>query len=591
MSTIVQQSWKRCQESNLKAWEKANDQIISSKRIKEIIQENHPLIQESLPLFNKLAPFLLSTEHIALLSDRDGNIIHTVGDPVFANQAQKVQLQIGANWTEDYKGTNAIGTALIAQQPISVQGDQHYFLENRFLSCSAAPIFSPTGELLGVIDISTRKEYMHPFALTIACMIAEALQNRFLYANAERVIALPESPEKASSQKKVPLVALDRDERIVGLNEWAKQRLGQDALGTRLSPEEERAGRDVQDNRQRFWAAQAVADAAPGASAPAPSQKPKPALKPFPRLAGSCPLFLQAKMLGQKAAQVDFPVLILGESGTGKELFAQMIHETGPRAQEPFIAVNCSAISENLIESELFGYEGGAFTGANREGRIGKFEAAKKGTIFLDEIGDMSLRAQAALLRVLQEKVVTPVGSNQSRPIHARIIAATHRHLPEEIRAGRFRADLYYRLKGVSIHLPPLRKRSDIIQLAEHLMQQIAMGQPYVLLPEAKAKLATYSWPGNVRELQGVLVQAAFLSDGEEIGPEHIQLEGLTEETKPVHAVPSLRETELVAIRRALDSSGGNVSRAARLLQIGRNTLYRKMAEYKLTASVGQEEP
>ncbi|TGV25384.1 GAF domain-containing protein, partial [Mesorhizobium sp. M00.F.Ca.ET.186.01.1.1] len=171
MSTIVKQSWKRCQESNLNAWEKANDQIISSKRIKEIIQENHPLIQESLPLFNKLAPFLLSTEHIALLSDRDGNIIHTVGDPVFANQAQKVQLQIGANWTENSKGTNAIGTALIAQQPVQIQGEQHYFLENRFLTCSAAPIFSPTGELLGVIDISTRKEYSHPFALTIACMI------------------------------------------------------------------------------------------------------------------------------------------------------------------------------------------------------------------------------------------------------------------------------------------------------------------------------------------------------------------------------------------------------------------------------------
>ncbi|MGZ0051603.1 sigma-54-dependent Fis family transcriptional regulator [Brevibacillus gelatini] len=591
MSTIVQQSWKRCQESNLKAWEKANDQIISSKRIKEIIQENHPLIQESLPLFNKLAPFLLSTEHIALLADRDGNIIHTVGDPVFATQAQKVQLQIGANWTEDYKGTNAIGTALIAQQPISVQGDQHYFLENRFLSCSAAPIFSPTGELLGVVDISTRKEYTHPFALTIACMIAEALQNRFLYASAERVIALPGSTDATSSSGKVPLVGLDRDERIVGLNDLAKQRLGKAALGTRLSPEQARAGRDVQDNRQRFWGTQAATEAASRNCAAAPSQKPQPVLKPFPRLAGSCPLFLQAKMLGQKAAQVDFPVLILGESGTGKELFAQMIHETGPRAQEPFIAVNCSAISENLIESELFGYESGAFTGANREGRIGKFEAAKKGTIFLDEIGDMSLRGQAALLRVLQEKVVTPVGSNQSRPIHARIIAATHRNLPEEIRAGRFRADLYYRLKGVSIHLPPLRKRCDIIQLAEHLLQQIAKDQPCVLLPEAKAKLASYSWPGNVRELQGVLVQAAFLSDGEEIGEEHIQLEGLAEEAEPVHAVPSLRESELAAIRRALDSSGGNVSKAARLLQIGRNTLYRKMAEYQLTVPVNQEKP
>lgn len=571
LSTIVQQSWKRCQESNLKAYEKANDQIISARRINEIIQENHPLVGESLPLFNKLAPFLLSTEHIALLSDRDGNIIQTIGDPVFANQAQQVQLQIGANWTEGYKGTNAIGTALIAQQPIQVQGDQHYFLENRFLTCSAAPIFSPAGELLGVIDISTRKEYSHPFALTIACMIAEALQNRFLYASAERVIALPGASSTGNGGGKLSLVGVDRDERIVGLNGAAQQQLGKEALGTRINAEQEHTGRILQDHRPRYWSAAT-----------------KPKLKPFPRLAGSCPLFLQAKMLGQKAAQVDFPVIILGESGTGKELFAQMVHETGPRAHEPFIAVNCSSIPENLIESELFGYESGSFTGAHREGRIGKFEAAKKGTIFLDEIGDMSLRAQAALLRVLQEKVVTPVGSNQARPIYARIIAATHRNLPEEIKAGRFRADLYYRLKGVSIQLPPLKKRSDIAQLAEHLLQQMDAGEHYRLTAEAKEKLCGYAWPGNVRELQGVLIQAVFLAEDSLIDCEHIQLEGLAEGNS--YAVPSLREAERQAIKNAVEKCGGNISKAAKLLQIGRNTLYRKLEEYQMQP-ISQEEP
>ena len=575
LSTIVQQSWKRCQESSLKATEKANDQIISSRRIKEIIQENHPLIRESFPLFTKLAPFLLSTEHIALLSDRYGNIIHIVGDPVFANQAQKVQLQIGANWTEGNKGTNAIGTALIAQQPVQIQGDQHYFLENRFLTCSASPVFSPTGELLGVIDISTRKEYSHPFALTIACMIAEAVQNRMMLADAERVIALPRPLTTAGAAGlSLPLVGLDQDDRIVSLNELAKKHLGKEALGTTIDPEVERAGAKIQDRRRRVWSM------SPGSQA-----------KPFPRLAGSCPLFLQAKKLGQKAAHVDFPVLINGESGTGKELFAQMIHEMGPRAKEPFIAVNCSSISENLIESELFGYEGGAFTGAHREGRIGKFEAAKHGTIFLDEIGDMSLRAQAALLRVLQEKIVTPVGSNQSRPIHARVIAATHRNLPEEIKAGRFRADLYYRLKGVSIQVPPLRMRADVIQLAEYLIQKIAGEEPIFLSKEAKLKLRSYSWPGNVRELQGVLMQACFLSETYEIAAEHIQLEGLEEAVvsqEAEEAVQSLRETELQAIKKALYSSRGNVSQAAKLLQIGRNTLYRKMAEYHITSPMNQ---
>ncbi|MFD2368775.1 sigma-54-dependent Fis family transcriptional regulator [Brevibacillus sp. GCM10020057] len=604
MSTIVQESWKRCRESKLIATQKANDQIISTNRIKEIIQENHPLIRESLPLFNKLSPFLLSTEHIALLSDASGNIIHTVGDPAFADQAQKVQLQVGANWQESNKGTNAIGTALIAQQPIQIHGEQHYFRENQFLTCSSSPIFSPAGELLGVIDISTRKENTHPFALTIVCMIAEALQNRLLFMEAERVMMLPPSHrDQSRTQKGLPLIGLDRDERIVGLNGRAKQLLGPDVIGKELDPLLERSGRTVQDNRPRVWPSAAAASPASAPNQnldpkekPALKQNPAPTsqLKPFPRLAGSCPRFLQAKALAQKAAQVDFPVMILGESGTGKELFAQMIHQTGPRADEPFIAVNCSSISENLIESELFGYEGGAFTGAQREGRIGKFEAAKKGTIFLDEIGDMSLRAQAALLRVLQEKVVTPVGGNQSRPVHARVIAATHRNLPEEIKAGRFRADLYYRLKGVLIELPPLRKRSDILQIAMHQLKQIAPDRPLVLSREAQAMLSAYSWPGNVRELQGVLIQAAFLTDGDVIGCEHIQLEGLEEEHLQAAAEPGvkpLRETECEAIRRALHISRGNVSQAAKLLQIGRNTLYRKMADYRILTQMNQEEP
>lgn len=581
LSTIVQQSWKRCQESNLIATQKANDQIISTNRIKEIIQENHPLIRESLPLFNKLSPFLLSTEHIALLSDRNGNIIHTVGDPVFADHAQKVQLQIGANWQESNKGTNAIGTALVSQQPIQIQGEQHYFRENQFLTCSSAPIFSPVGDLLGVIDMSTRKEYTHPFALTIVCMIAEALQNRFLFAEAERVMTLPTASGSSHGQRWLPLIGLDRDERIVGLNRRAKQLLGPDMVGKSLDRELESSGRTLQDNHQKLWP-----------SASVPRKTPAFSLKPFPRLAGSCPRFLQAKVLAQKAAQVDFPVMVLGESGTGKELFAQMIHQTGPRANEPFVAVNCSSISENLIESELFGYEGGAFTGAQREGRIGKFEAAKKGTIFLDEIGDMSLRAQAALLRVLQEKVVTPVGSNQSKPIHARVIAATHRHLPDEVKVGRFRADLYYRLKGVLIELPPLRKRSDILELAMNQIKQIAPDRQITLSREAQAMLTAYSWPGNVRELQGVLIQATFLADDDEIGCEHILLEGLGEDDfeAPGSSVMSLRETECEAIKKALYMSGGNVSQAAKLLQIGRNTLYRKMADYRILSQINQEE-
>ncbi|MGE5704077.1 MAG: sigma-54 interaction domain-containing protein, partial [Clostridia bacterium] len=305
----------------------------------------------------------------------------------------------------------------------------------------------------------------------------------------------------------------------------------------------------------------------------------------FARLAGSCPRIVHTKELALKAALTHYPVLLLGESGTGKELVAQSIHQASTRANQPFIAVNCSAIPDSLVESELFGYESGAFTGANREGNIGKFEAAKQGTIFLDEIGDMSLRAQAALLRVLQEKVVTPVGSTRTRPVHARVIAATHRNLLEEIKAGRFRQDLYYRLKGIQITLPPLRERTDVVELAEHLLQQMNGGNTtQAFSPEAQKLLASYDWPGNVRELQSVLIQASFLAEGRVIESEHLQLEPsvLAPESSEVL---SLRDAEIAAIEKSLVASGWNVSKAAKLLKIGRNTLYRKMEEYRIANS------
>lgn len=565
MTEVVEQSWKRCNEASLKPTEKAYDQIISTSRITELQQENHSLIAGCLPLFEKLAPFLSRVGYIALLTDRAGTIIYTAGDPGFATQAQKVQLQIGANWKEDNKGTNAIGTALVEEVPVNVHGEQHFFVENHFLTCSAAPVFSPDGKLLGVINLSTRKEQVDPFALSLACMTSDALQNRLLVlsSSAEQIVTI-EHRSEAPANNALPLISLDEENRVVKANRAATNLLGADCFGKEFLLQDDRKPKTLKDRPRQIWHFSA---------SPAPAS----------RIAGSCPLIRQAKTLAQKAAQFDYPVLLLGESGTGKELFAQMIHETGPRASQPFIAVNCSAISENLIESELFGYEAGAFTGALREGRIGKFEAAKQGTIFLDEIGDMSLKAQAALLRVLQEKTVTPVGGNTPRKIHARVIAATHRNLSAEIRAGRFRADLYYRLKGIMITLPPLRKRSDIIPLAEHLLRQLTHTKA-VLSKEAKVILQSHHWPGNIRELQGVLIQAAFLADEEEIGSEHIQLEGVEADGGAIEAAApkSLREAEIEAIHRSLRASGGNVSKAAKLLQIGRNTLYRKMEEYRL---------
>ncbi|EXX84812.1 sigma 54-interacting transcriptional regulator, partial [Paenibacillus darwinianus] len=253
---------------------------------------------------------------------------------------------------------------------------------------------------------------------------------------------------------------------------------------------------------------------------------------------------------------------------------------------EPFIALNCSAIPDSLVESELFGYVRGAFTGANRDGNTGKFEAAHKGTIFLDEIGDMPLRAQAALLRVLQEGAVTPVGSAKSKSVDARIIAATNKNLQEEVKAGRFRTDLYYRLKGIQIVLPPLRERSDILVLASHILLTHARTGA-ALTENAQERLLRYSWPGNIRELSSVLIQATFLAGGEPIDADHIMIE----EYEPVQlsgssddSALSLKDAEIRAIKKALQSTEWNLSKAAGLLKIGRTTLYRKIEEYGIAS-------
>lgn len=306
----------------------------------------------------------------------------------------------------------------------------------------------------------------------------------------------------------------------------------------------------------------------------------RPRLYTFEDMVGFCPHVRQVKSVAEKAAGTDFPILIYGESGTGKELLAQSIHSASTRAEQPFIAVNGGAIPENLVESEWFGYEHGAFTGAKREGSSGKFENAHLGTLFLDEVAELSSRSQLALLRVLQEKEITRIGGNKRKPVDVRIIAATNKNLLEEVRGERFRLDLYYRLKGIHIVLPPLRERSDIIPLAEYLLTHL--GYPLArLTEEAERMLSSYDWPGNIRELNSVLMQASFLADGGEITSQHLQLEHV-DVYNGAYAHSSMEATEIAAIKNALYATKWNISKAAERLQIGRNTLYRKMKAYQI---------
>jgi two-component system response regulator HydG len=304
--------------------------------------------------------------------------------------------------------------------------------------------------------------------------------------------------------------------------------------------------------------------------------------------------FIDSLKLAETAGPTDSTVLISGESGTGKEVLARYIHELSSRAEGPFVSINCGALPENLLESELFGHVRGSFTGAVRD-KQGLFVAAKGGTFFLDEVGEMSPATQVKLLRVLQEREVIPVGATEPVPVDVRIVAATNRDLDDEIRRGGFRSDLFYRLNVITLHLPPLRERADDVPLlAEHFLKRFnaTRGRELRLSPDTMGVLQSYDWPGNVRELENALERAAVMTAGDEIVP--VALPARITERAPQPLVqaslppnPTLEIIERAYIHWVLQSEGGNKTRAAEVLGIDPSTLYRKLLRYGMESAPG----
>jgi transcriptional regulator with GAF, ATPase, and Fis domain len=316
-------------------------------------------------------------------------------------------------------------------------------------------------------------------------------------------------------------------------------------------------------------------------------------------LIGESPAMQAMRSTIRRLAATDLPVLILGESGTGKEVVAQTLHFQGPRAERPFVAVNCAALTETLLESELFGHEKGAFTDA-REMHRGKFEVAEGGTIFLDEIGDMSLGGQAKLLRVLEQKVITRVGGSQAIPINARVIAATNAHLAEAVRARKFREDLYFRLNVVTLDLPPLRDRpEDVLPLSEHFLGAFAVQARRPRLefsPEARKRLQAHTWPGNVRELRNLMERVAFLAPNDTIEADDLAFilspdqNRANEPSLDLGLSEATNQFQQDFIRRAIRRVRNNMSEAARLLGLHRSNLYRKMRQLGMSEAGSQDD-
>lgn len=619
-------SWGRSMAAGLAPAGRAAADLPSPGELREAMACNHSLLTHSRPIMEYLFDQVRHSHSVVVLADRAGMLMHTLGSPGFVDKAERVALTCGASWHESHRGTNAIGTALAEGTAVEVHGDEHFLERNSFLTCAASPILSATGELLGILDISGDHRNGHAHTLGLVSTAARMIENRLLVATCKRNIRLHlhREPEGIGSVAE-GIVAVSADGWIVGANRVALTQLGlhmgdvgatplAQVLDVRLDDllsHHHRRPQQPQALRLRGGAllyAQVQLDAAawPAArwvrgtpGAPAANESADDALA---RLDTGDARWRAAADKARRVVGKPIAVLIQGESGVGKEVFARALHASGPRRAGPFVAINCAAIPEHLIESELFGHVAGAFTGARKEGSLGRLREAHGGTLFLDEIGDMPLPLQTRLLRVLQDRSVTPVGAGHAVPVDFCLISATHCQLLQAAEQGRFRHDLYYRLNGLTVQLPALRERTDFAALTAQLLADLATEQglphPVQVAPDLLQRLAAHPWPGNLRQYASVLRTAcAMLAEGEDtLGWEHLgddivqalqtaapplsaRLPGLTTPRPvPAAAVLSLQELSSAAIDQALQSARGNVSQAARQLGISRQTLYRKLA-------------
>jgi sigma-54 dependent transcriptional regulator, acetoin dehydrogenase operon transcriptional activator AcoR len=635
----IDQSHERCATLGLSRFEQPDLSPLARADLAISRERNQRLHAHAAPVMEMLHEQIVQTQSMVVLCDATGTIIHSIGDDDFLSRASKVALAPGANWSEQTKGTNGIGTALVAETPTLVHADEHFMHANHFLTCSAAPILDPRGNILGVLDVSGDQRSYHQHTMALVRMSARMIENHWLSDDFRHVMRLHfHNRAEFIGTLMEGILAVTPDGRIVGANRSALDQLAMSGAAVRMHSLPSLLGTTVgalvehfrsplatpliartADNRQvhvmaRFnfpaWHSTAGGD---GAS-DAPPHSAQQRVSASPRVAQAEPIGLAALTTGdaqmaaiagkvRRVIDRDIPILILGETGTGKELLARAIHQESQRARQPFIAVNCASIPDTLIESELFGHEEGAFTGARRKGAVGKILQANGGTLFLDEIGDMPIALQAHLLRVLQERQVVPLGSNKAMAVDVAIVCATHRNLREMIAAQTFREDLYYRLNGLAVKLPALRERSDLAALAERIVERETQ-RSLALSPEVAGLLARCPWPGNVRQLFNVLRTACVMAAGERaIRREHLPDDFLDEvsaldaptamvppsraETPtaaPLAATPadhpvgrSLDDIEIDAIRHALDAAGGNISEAAKRLGISRNTIYRKL--------------
>ena len=589
---VIRDSWLRCvQQHRLDPARMQEAVILPQARLREHQDQMEALLQIARHGLESLYSKVAGLGYVVLLTDARGVTVDFLGDLVFEPSLRKAGLYLGADWSEHHAGTCGVGTCISTGQALTVHLDDHFDATHIPLTCTTAPVYDSAGQLSAVLDISQLssnqpKESQH-LALQLVKMYAHDIENAaFLHRHRhDWVLRLSHAPQFLDVQPDY-LLALDANGRVVGHNRRAQLVLqkGEPLLGmgfeqlfglpfgqigrfVMTQPSDQRAVM-LAGGKQLVFLSAVPPPARPVASAPREERR-----VPAPLAALSAGDAALDRQVERVARLVNTPIslLITGETGSGKEYFAKAVHSASERRSRPFVAVNCAAIPEHLIESELFGHLPGSFSGASPKGKRGLIAEADGGTLFLDEIGDMPLALQARLLRVLSEREVLPVGATKPVPVNIRVIAATHAPLEQLVLAGRFRDDLYYRLKGAHIQLPPLRERSDLGAMITRLLGHRA------ITPAALQRLLAHRWPGNLRELRNVLDYAASLCAD---GP--IDLDDLPELS--MARLPSQADTTEAAhddgpeaLLHALRAAHWNVSAVARAMGLSRMTLYRRM--------------
>ena len=598
--TLIQESWRRCRAFGLDHQSTPSFDQLPAEGISQLLESQHSLVQtthqEVLPYYENI---LSNSNCLIMLADNQGQVLTSWGTQRFIEPKLARGFNPGASWMERSSGTNAIGTALACAQAVHIEHDEHFLKANRFMTGSAAPIFDAQREIIAVLDVSSDSYLPPSHTLGMVKMMSQTVENRLilnLFHGQHFQLTFNTGLNNLDSQW-AGLLIFDESGQVLSAN-----RRADNLLGVRLSRVSVESLFKVSllelinqpdglpfalqtSGRNRFQCLlkrPKQASIQPRVFAAEPKTAAPTAISLNTLHFGDARVE-KAVRQAERLLEKDIPLLIHGETGVGKEVFVKALHQASSRSKQAFIAVNCAAIPAELVESELFGYEKGAFTGANQKGSIGLIRKADKGTLFLDEIGDMPLPTQARLLRVLQERCVQPVGSSELFAVDLRIISATNRSLREQVQLGRFREDLYYRIGGLTLELPPLRERNDKEALFKRLWEQHREPTQWAGLSQEVLELfSRHPWPGNLRQVSSVMQVALAMAEEQPVRLEHLPDDFFVDlEMEPVEsAAPlGLDLNDVEALNRKLKASGGNISHLARRLGVSRNTLYKRLRQ------------